>query len=65
MTTVTNIRTRGAIGVGGQTIHPGESAEVDKKASELKEHKFVKAGWMHVEQGRSSGAKASMNEAAE
>ncbi len=55
MAIVTNIRSRGPIGVGGKLIQPGESAEVDRKASDLKNHRFVQQGWMHVEQARSSG----------
>ncbi len=48
MIKVTNLRRRGILGVKGKQIEPGQTVEVDASYKELKEHKFVKEGWLMI-----------------
>ena len=49
MNTITHKGTRGgAIGIGGVTLGPNESAEVDMDAKELQQHPYVREGWLEV-----------------
>jgi len=52
MVKVTNIRTRGMLGIKGKRLEPGQSDDIDTSLKDLKNHPFVLEGWLQIETGQ-------------
>lgn len=59
MTQVMNVTPRRPLGIGGEKIAPGQSADVNISASKLKDHPFVREGWLHVDKGAPKASASS------